>query len=92
MSSRPLSKKQLALLMLLEEEEEIEDEIVVGRLFKVRKSVSSIYTSREKEGVFKFLIHRHLLDDEVKFKSYFRFTRCQFEFLLLSLASYNFLF
>lgn len=56
--------------------------LILTSLCEKRKSVSAIYTERKREGVFNLLVHKHLLDDEVKFKAYFRFTRQQFYDLL----------
>jgi hypothetical protein len=55
-----------------------EETLILESISEERKSVSSIYKERKSEGVFKLLIHKHLLDDEIKFKAYFRFTREQF--------------
>lgn len=76
-------KKKLCAALVMEELNEIEEETaVVERLLDLRKYVSKVYSNRSSEGVFKILIQKHLLDDEVKFKAYFRFTREQFYDLL----------
>lgn len=77
-----VSKRQkLYALLLLNDIDDVEEEIdyLLGR---IRKSVCEMFSSRENEGVFKILIEKHLLDDGVKFKAYFRFTREQFSFLV----------
>lgn len=64
--------------------EECDEEVNVltKKFCSIRSKVSDVFSSREDEGVFQLLINKHLLDDEVKFKSYFRFTRHQFYYLL----------
>ncbi|KAJ8938661.1 hypothetical protein NQ314_011400 [Rhamnusium bicolor] len=89
-------KKGLALVML-QEQDNLEEEIEILSAIhcRTRKSVSKLFQKRMREGAFKLLIYRHLLDDEVKFKAYFRFTRRQFSFLVnlikedLTVAVYN---
>ncbi|KAJ8867929.1 hypothetical protein PR048_031738 [Dryococelus australis] len=49
---------------------------------KLRKPSNSTYLCRHNEGVSKQLIENHLLNDEVTFKAYLRFTPQQFTFLL----------
>ncbi|KAI4455494.1 madf domain transcription factor [Holotrichia oblita] len=77
-------KKKLALALLLLEDEILQDEIDIITAIhnSTRNSASQLFQNRNSEGAFKVLIHRHLLDDEVKFKQYFRVTRQQFSFLL----------
>lgn len=79
-----LKRKKLSVLLLINEFEDIEDEIdyLVHRYCCVRRSASEVFSSRENEGVFKSLIYKHLLDDEIKFKAYFRFTREEFYYLV----------
>lgn len=60
----------------------IEANILTKKYCSIRRKTSDMFSSREDEGVFRLLIHKHLLDDEVKFKAYFRFTRHQFYYIL----------
>jgi hypothetical protein len=90
-----VSKKKLSvswLVTYLEEVEEEEDYIL--ERFHKRKPIGAMYLCREK-GVYRGFIENHLLDDELKFKAYFRFTRKQFNFILtliedkIASSSYN---
>lgn len=74
-----MNSVSLCALLLLNDIDDVEEGIdyLLGR---IRKSVCEIFSSRENEGVFKILIEKHLLDDVVKFKEYFRFT--EFSFLV----------
>lgn len=78
------NKKKLALAFLLLQDEILQEEInLITEIHNsTRNSASQLFQNRNSEGAFKLLIHRHLLDDEVKFKAYFRVTRQQFSFLL----------
>ncbi|XP_069678805.1 putative nuclease HARBI1 [Periplaneta americana] len=78
-----LKRKKLCSLLVLLDFEAVEEEIdYLVHHYCIRKSVSEVFLCREEEGVFRILIEKHLLDDEVKFKAYFRFTREQFYFLV----------
>lgn len=78
-----LKRKKLCSLLVLLDFEDVEEEIdYLVHHYCIRKSVSEVFFCREEEGVFRILIEKHLLDDEVKFKAYFRFTREQFYFLV----------
>lgn len=77
-------RKKLALAFLILQDEILQEEIDIITTIhnSTRNSASQLFQKRSSEGAFKLLIHRHLLDDEVKFKAYFRVTRQQFSFLL----------
>lgn len=47
-----------------------------------RKSPHKLYKTRQVEGVQKILIDRHLIDDDTKFKEYFRLTPFLFRKIL----------
>lgn len=89
-------KKLIALLILrhltIDDEDE---EYMLHEHWNLRKKVSEIYNKRENEGIFKILINNHLVDEEQRFKSYFRVTREMFACILnlvegdLTTASYN---
>lgn len=65
------------------DEEEREEEII-NLMIKVkkRKVRHDIFTHRRTEGLSKNLISQHLIDDETKFKNYFRIIKRQFDFVL----------
>lgn len=67
---------------LLMEEEEDDDILLLSLMHKKRRKVHNMFVQRRKEGCFSTLIMRHLIDDETKFREYFRLTRCQFNELL----------
>ncbi|KAK9710491.1 hypothetical protein QE152_g25987 [Popillia japonica] len=78
-----VKKKALAMMMLVEMQD-IEDEmdLVVAYSLSTRGECKDMYKERENEGVFKILVQKHLIDNETKFKQYFRVTRDQFFNLL----------
>lgn len=56
--------------------------ILLSQMEKKRKSPHKIYKKRESEGALNILIDRHLLDDDTKFKEYFRVSPFLFSKLL----------
>jgi hypothetical protein len=64
----------------LEEVEEEEDYIL--ERFHKQKPISAMYLCRER-GAYRSLIESSLLDDDLKFKAYFRFTREQFNSIFI---------
>lgn len=82
MSSR--KRKLVCALVLKACLDECDEEVnlLTKNYCSVRSKTSDVFSSREDEGVFQLLIRKHLLDDEVKFKAYFRFTRNQFNSIL----------
>lgn len=59
------------------------DLIIVALLLKKqRKSPHKIYKTRQVEGVQNILIDRHLMDDDTKFKEYFRLSPFLFRKIL----------
>ncbi|KAK9727507.1 hypothetical protein QE152_g19094 [Popillia japonica] len=78
-----VKKKALAMMMLVEMQD-IEDEmdLVVAYSLSTRGECKDMYKEQENEGAFKILVHKHLIDNETKFKEYFRVTRDQFFNLL----------
>jgi hypothetical protein len=70
------------ILDLLEEEEE-EDQLLFSYLLpNKRKSTNILFKNREFEGFFEILINRHLLENETKFREFFRINYEQFNFIL----------
>jgi len=65
-------------------EDELEDnEILFSYLLpKKRKPIDSLFLNHDSEGYFKILINRHLFENYVKFREFFRISRQQFDFLL----------
>ncbi|KAK9732216.1 hypothetical protein QE152_g13076 [Popillia japonica] len=78
-----VKKKALALTTLVEMLD-IEDEmdLVVAYSLSTRGKCKDMYKERENEEAFKILVHKHLINNETKFKKYFRVTRDQFFNLL----------
>nr|XP_015837965.1 PREDICTED: uncharacterized protein LOC107398439 isoform X2 [Tribolium castaneum] len=74
----------LAAIALIEEEEE--EEVLLTTICKPRCQTNKIFLNRISEGCFNTLIQRHLMDDDTKFKEYFRLTKSQF-FSILSYIS-----
>ncbi|KAG8268919.1 hypothetical protein J6590_014492 [Homalodisca vitripennis] len=75
----------LAKLLLFADEEMDEDVDIAVTLLSTRGSCSELFKRRKSEGAYNVLITKHLIDNEVKFKEYFRLTRDQF-FSLLGLV------
>lgn len=71
----------LALHILEEEQSEIILKYMQMRNRK-RRAVHLMYKNRSEEGTFNNLITRHLIDDEEKFRSFFRLNRNQFNYVL----------
>lgn len=59
-----------------------EEEEGILQSYVSRKSVSNVFLKPQEEGAFNILVNKHLVDEEEKFKSYFRFTREQFSSIL----------
>lgn len=49
---------------------------------KKRKSIDSLFLNRESEGYFNILINRHLFENDIKFREFFRINHEEFNFLL----------
>jgi len=71
------------IVQLLLKEEEEEEKLLFSYLNpKKKKKVDILYQSRSNEGFFEILIERHLLNNEPKFREFFRVNRQQFDYLL----------
>lgn len=69
-------------------EEELDDLLLfVARGKKKRKSPHMMYRQRRMEGAHNVLIDRHLLDDETKFREYFRLSSHLFQTVLQSIKT-----
>jgi hypothetical protein len=76
-------KKMIALLILRHVIIDGEyEEYMIHEHWNLRKNFGKIYNRRENEGIFKMLINNHLVDEEQRFKSYFRVTRETFAYIL----------
>lgn len=76
-----MSKNDKLLLLLLEENEE--EEILLQQLMSQRNAeVHSLFKTRLGEGYFTTLINRHLLEDDKKFREFFRLNIAQFNYIL----------
>lgn len=71
----------LLLLWLLQDEEEEEYELLCLERKKPKKA-HEMFAARNEEGAFNILICRHLLEDDTKFKEYFRLTPYMFNYVL----------
>lgn len=79
-SLRGRNQKALALLLIKYLEDDEEDDRILKTF--VRKPACRMFLKRQDEGAFNILLKNHLIDEEEKFKRYFRFTREQFNFIL----------
>lgn len=61
---------------LLDDEEE--EDMILLYLCEEPKKTKNMFLKRETEGCFQQLILRHLMDDESKFREYFRLTKDEF--------------
>lgn len=76
-------RRKICVGLIANELSDINEELEeLERVNDKRRSVHSVYKNRCNEGVFNLLFKKHLLDDEVKFKAYFRLTRYQFYIIL----------
>lgn len=75
-----LIRKQICALVLMDCLDECDEEvnILTKKCCTVRSKTSYMFNSRDYEGDYEFLIQKHLLYDEVKFKACFRFTMQHF--------------
>jgi hypothetical protein len=73
-------RKALVALMLLDEIEDDYD--ILPLLVRTHEDRNVIYKNRQTEGCYDILIRRHLLDNETKFKRFFRVSRDQFFYLV----------
>lgn len=53
-------------------DDEEEDQFILSK--KSRKRRHDLFQNRNEEGVYQLLINRHLIDNDTKFKEYFRLT------------------
>lgn len=70
------------LLLLDQEIEDEEEEFVLREWSKIRRLEDGMYKKRANEGAFELLITKHLMDEEEKFKAYFRISRGKFASIL----------
>ncbi|CAI6370763.1 unnamed protein product [Macrosiphum euphorbiae] len=60
----------------------MENELLTNIIPKKRKPFNSLFSTRNSEGFFKNLIGGHLINDDEKFREFFRLNRKQFNFIL----------
>lgn len=72
---RKLKKRKTCEVLLLIEDFSDETDFVIERKFRLCQKLSNVFTTQERNGVFKSLFTKHFSDDKTKFKAYFRFTR-----------------
>lgn len=66
-------------------QQEYEEDVLLLCLLKARKKTKNhhlMYKQRPREGAHNILIDRYLMDDDTKFKEYFRLSRHLFESVL----------
>lgn len=76
------NKLVIAAELLLEDAEDDDIMLLLLGMHRKRKKVQNIFRNRRNEGCFNMLINKHLIDDEIKFREYFRLTRGQFNEVL----------
>lgn len=69
-------------MIVLKQMKNYEEDHIFWKHAKFRKEISDFYKNREKEGFFKLLINSHLIDEEEKFRRYFRLSRERFAYVL----------
>lgn len=62
--------------------EDLENNVLINLITKKRKPIKSLYTTRNSEGFFKNMIIGHLINDNEKFREFFRINIDQFNFIL----------
>ena len=72
----------LVLYLLLEEKDDNEILLHLANEKTSNAPINPIFKQRRYEGCYTTLIDRHLLQDEVKFREYFRLNKAQFHFIL----------
>lgn len=82
MNSYILNNNNILLTLLLEEEEEEDQIIGATSLPKNRKPIHEMFKHRDSEGFYEILINRHLKNNNIKFREFFRLNCQQFDFLL----------
>lgn len=75
-----MSERDMLLYLLLEENED--EEILFHNIHGVNADPHPMFQSRRDEGCFTTLINRHLLEDERKFREFFRLNIAQFNYIL----------
>lgn len=66
-------------------QQQFEEDVLLLLLLKERKkrkAVHAMYKQRSREGALNILIDRYLMDDDTKFREYFRLSRHLFESVL----------
>lgn len=58
-------------------EDEFEEDVI-----KKRNGTRQLFKKRRTEGAFQLLICQHLIDDDTKFREYFRLTPNLFDYVL----------
>ena len=81
MDSYILNNNNILLTLMLEEEEE-DTIILANSLPKKRKPIDEMFKLWDSEGFYEVLINRHLKNNDIKFREFFRINDQQFDFLL----------
>jgi len=67
------------ILKILFEEEDDDDVLLLYLSEEKRKGHDQLFTKRSTEGYYEILINRHLKNNEIKFREFFRINRYQFD-------------
>jgi len=68
------------LTLLLDEEDE--EDFIFSHLKSKKKKTDNIFKNRDTEGFYEILINRHLKNNNIKFREFFRVNIKQFDYLL----------
>lgn len=71
-----------AVVLLLAEEEEEEELLLLANQENNNKEVNELFCSRITEGAFALTVQRLIIDDEEKFREYFRLSKELFQTVL----------
>lgn len=71
-----------AISRILLEEEEDDDILLRYYISMERNPSNSIFISRKEEGTYRIFIKKHLQEDDEKFRSFCRFNKKLFNFIL----------
>lgn len=77
-----MNNNNILLTLLLLEEEECDQIISATSLPKNRKPIHEVFKHRDSEGFYEILINRHLKNNNIKFREFFRLNCQQFDFVL----------
>lgn len=68
--------------LICDDLDEIDEQKRGASAAKRRRQIAPMFANRKQEGALEILIHRHLIDDDTKFKEYFRLSPHLFKYVL----------